>query len=364
MASDDSAAISHMCANLTLADVDAEDVSVHLPNVQINTCEGEPAYYAVGRLVTNRSVKFLFFQDTMASVWQPAMGVTMRQLQPQRFLIRFYHETDLNRALADGPWTYEQNLLIMQKLCPEDDPETMPLNFAEFWIQIHSLPIGLRSAVVVSAIGGFLGSLVQTDEKNFDGSMRMYYRVRVSIDITKPLKKQMKLKKDNGTWVFVDFKYERLPTFCFICGVIGHGDRVCPKIAQGFDVKSEKPYGVWWLRAGSRRGVPTAGQKWVAPELDSARKDWRAPGMDDIEKPVANTSSRPNMDVNVSRELSVANMVSSDDLPDVVVADFKRKRGDVASTSETLNETAMECDMIGSKNGQKAGLASQARQEL
>nr|GMC66952.1 uncharacterized protein LOC109171582 [Ipomoea batatas] len=51
-------------------------------------------------------------------------------------------------------------------------------------------------------------------------------------------------------------------------------------------------------------------------ELDSVRKDWRAPGMDDIEKP--------------------------DDLPDVVVADFKRKRSDVGSTSETLNETAME----------------------
>ncbi|XP_031092241.1 uncharacterized protein At4g02000-like [Ipomoea triloba] len=249
MASINHVDISNMCANLTLADVDEEDVSMQLPNVQINDVSEEVSYYAVGRVVTNKPIKFLFFQDTMAMVWQPAMGVTMRQLQPQRFLICFYHETDLARILGDGPWSYEQNLLILHKLQPGDDPETIPINHTEFWIQIHSLPFGLISAMVVSAIGGYLGTLIQTDERNFDGSMRTYYRVRVAIDVTKPLKKQMKLKKDNGTWAVVDFRYERLPTFCFICGIIGHGDRVCPKIVQGIDVKAEKPFGIW-LRAG------------------------------------------------------------------------------------------------------------------
>ncbi|XP_031092172.1 uncharacterized protein LOC115996873 [Ipomoea triloba] len=250
--------ISSMCANLTLADVDDEDISMQVPNVLPDSAEPEDGLYAVCRVVTEKHVKYSFFLDTMAGVWRPAMGVNMRQLQPHRFLVRFYHEADITRVLSEGPWTFEQCLLIMQRVVPGDDPERMVLQHSEFWIQIHSLPAGFRSEAVVSAIGSFLGTLVCTDERNFDGAMRVFYRVRVAIDITKPLKKQMKLKRENGTWAFIDFRYERLPTFCFLCGVIGHGDRFCSKILHGVDLKAEKPYGAW-LRAGTRRNAPTTG---------------------------------------------------------------------------------------------------------
>lgn len=52
----------------------------------------------------------------------------------------------------------------------------------------------------------------------------------------------MKLKKDNGEWVKVDFRYERLPTFCFICGMLGHGEKFCHKRVQDWDAKAKKPY--------------------------------------------------------------------------------------------------------------------------
>ncbi|XP_019190338.1 PREDICTED: uncharacterized protein LOC109184755 [Ipomoea nil] len=270
MESDNHNDLTSLCANLTLADVDDEGIAIRLPNVPIAEPERESEFFAVGRLVMTKLVKFGFFQDTMAAIWQPAMGVTMQQIQSQRYLIRFYHEADLVRILSDGPWSFEQSLLIMRRVMPGEDPEVVPLDLADFWVQIHSLPTGLRSAVVVSAIGSFLGTLVMVDERNFDGTMRTYYRVRVTIDATKPLKKQMKLKKDNGVWVLVDFRYERLPTFCFVCGIIGHGDRVCPKIVQGVDLANGKPYGAW-LRAGARRTVPSVGQRWVGPEVDAER---------------------------------------------------------------------------------------------
>nr|GMD42551.1 uncharacterized protein LOC109174453 [Ipomoea batatas] len=109
--------------------------------------------------------------------------------------------------------------------------------------------------------------------------MCIFYRVRVAIDIDKPLKKHMKLKKDNGSWAFIDFRYERLPTFCFRCGLIGHGDHFCPKIAQGYDPKAEKPYGAW-MRLGTRRTMPTSGQRWVALESNADRLNWRSPAME------------------------------------------------------------------------------------
>lgn len=250
----------------------------------------------------------------------------------------------------------------MEKLKPGDDPETMPLSHAEFWIQIHSLPIGLRSAVVVSAIGSFLGNLIETDDRNFDGSMRTYYRVRVNIDVTKPFKKQMKLKKDNGTWALIDFRYERLPTFCFLCGIIGHGDRFCPKIVQGVDVQTEKPFGAW-LRASSRRNAPTAGQRWVAPELDSERKDWRAPGLGPTGMMNTENNGTP-VNPNTDGQLALINNNANVQGPDVTIIEQKRKRVDDDSTKLDHNQTPMECETSMSKNELRAGLAMQARREL
>ncbi|XP_019159927.1 PREDICTED: uncharacterized protein LOC109156530 [Ipomoea nil] len=166
---------STICANLTLADVDDDDNSMQFQNVNASDAVVDTSYYAIGRLVTGKS------------------------------------------------------LLVLRRLQSDEDPETVELFHCDFWIQIHNLPVGFRLDSVVSTICSFLGMLVESDDRNFDGCLRTFYRVWVTVDISKPLKKQMKLKKNDGAWAFVNFRYERLPTFCFLCGIIGHGDKLCPK---------------------------------------------------------------------------------------------------------------------------------------
>lgn len=95
----------------------------------------------------------------------------MRKLSSKSYLICFYHEGDLNRVLNNRLWTYEQCLLVLQKLLPNEDPKIVLLDDAEFLIQFHNLPLGFRSEVVIKAIGSFLGLRIKSDERNFDGSM-------------------------------------------------------------------------------------------------------------------------------------------------------------------------------------------------
>ena len=54
-------------------------------------------------------------------------------------------------------------------------------------------------------------------------------RVRVSIDVKKPLRQHMIIKKQGGGWVDLDFKYERLGQLCFLCGLLGHSEQFCSK---------------------------------------------------------------------------------------------------------------------------------------
>lgn len=46
--------------------------------------------------------------------------------------------------------------------------------------------------------------------------------IRVSVAITKPLKKLIVLKQEGEEDIPMPVVYERLPDFCFCCGCIGH----------------------------------------------------------------------------------------------------------------------------------------------
>lgn len=56
------------------------------------------------------------------------------------------------------------------------------------------------------------------------GKEGRHMKLLVEIDITKPLQRDTKLKyRQNEIWV--DFKYEQLPGFCFYCGCSGHSKK-------------------------------------------------------------------------------------------------------------------------------------------
>ena len=72
----------------------------------------------------------------------------------------------------------------------------------------------------------------------------------MQLDITKPLCRGRKVRLGEHGMKWVEFKYERLPIFCYLCGMIDHDERDC---LQGFRSKEtprpeEKQIGPW-LRA-------------------------------------------------------------------------------------------------------------------
>lgn len=72
----------------------------------------------------------------------------------------------------------------------------------------------------------------------------------------------MKIRKQGDVIHWANFKYERLPTFCFFCGIIGHSDRFCEIFFDFPDKNIEKLFRSW-LRASSRRNNYTGGEKWL-----------------------------------------------------------------------------------------------------
>lgn len=52
--------------------------------------------------------------------------------------------------------------------------------------------------------------------------------MRVRLDVTKRLVRGKKITVERGECKWVHFKYERLPNFCYRCGLLSHALKDCP----------------------------------------------------------------------------------------------------------------------------------------
>jgi len=110
----------------------------------------------------------------------------------------------------------------------------------------------LRSEGIAKKLGNSLGGYEEMDMKEVN-RMGKFLRLRTSINLSKPLKWGSKLHFQ-GKDIWVDYKYERLPNFCFACGRIGHQMRDCEEVddldGDGFIDLEEKDQAFGpWLRA-------------------------------------------------------------------------------------------------------------------
>ncbi|CAL2258644.1 unnamed protein product [Prunus armeniaca] len=75
-----------------------------------------------------------------------------------------------------------------------------------------------------------------------------FLKIRVSVDVSTPLRRGKKMMLPSGNTMFVEFRYERLSEFCFCCGRVGHVFKECSFVDPAAKHASDKPYGIW-LRA-------------------------------------------------------------------------------------------------------------------
>lgn len=116
---------------------------------------------------------------------------------------------------------------------------------------MYDLPLSARTETRVKQIARSCGQFIEIDRQTLEGLGRSV-RIKVRVSIAKPLKKGVKVEQRNNLPVWIPFKYERLPTFCYVCGMLGHMKKECD-LAEDFEgirtmAEEKLPYGEW-LRA-------------------------------------------------------------------------------------------------------------------
>ena len=77
-------------------------------------------------------------------------------------------------------------------------------------------------------IGSKIGNVLEVDKRAIQADQAKFLRIRVEMQLDKPLwRGRGYVKNDEGGRIWVDFRYERLPIFCYICGILGHDEKHC-----------------------------------------------------------------------------------------------------------------------------------------
>lgn len=213
--------------NLSLSD-EEEELEILIENIPNNTADTSASL--VGKFLTDKPIRGHMMTAKMAEFWHPGRGVNIKEIEPNLFTFKFFHFRDMQTILKKGPWYFDNNLLILNTLPDNTPAQSVPLLSVSFWVRIHDVPVGFMTERVGKDLGNFIGEFLEYDVKNSANHLRSYMRIRVLLDVSKPLKRQKKIKRPGGDSQIVKFKYERLGNFCYYCGALGHIEDYCDKL--------------------------------------------------------------------------------------------------------------------------------------
>ena len=121
-----------------------------------------------------------------------------------------------------------------------------------FWFQFHGLPPTFLHKDSARNIGNLVGVVEEISINNKTVVAQHFLRVRIDIPVANPIPAGFFQNRGNGKEVWIQFKIERLPDFCYTCGLLNHVTGRCTfstpaMITTGAGLQA-KLYGPW-LRA-------------------------------------------------------------------------------------------------------------------
>ncbi|KAL5563560.1 hypothetical protein UlMin_033307 [Ulmus minor] len=207
-----------LCSVLALED-DAEEVVISNLQSDLRTAgEKKLTCSLVACILTTKVITRESFSLFVQNVWRTRAIVGVESLEENKFILRFASEVDRRRIISNGPWSIENYLIALEIPQGLGDYTKMKFNRVSFCVQLHNVPI----FGMTREMGAVLGSMLGEFEEVLDiqsGALRL----RVIIDVSKPLKRFLKLRLDADKEASIILvRYERLPDLCYACGILGH----------------------------------------------------------------------------------------------------------------------------------------------
>lgn len=174
----------------------------------------------------------LHIQTIMAALrpaWGNPKGMNPRSVGNNIFIVEFATKADKDRVEAGAPWSVGKHAVLINNFDAKQKPSEVCFDKLTLWARIKNPRFELMNKLWGETLGAKLGKVEKVEVDSQGRAWGDYLRIRVTVDITKPLLRWVtaysKKHKQLETYKVV---YERLPHYCFSCGLLGHSSMECP----------------------------------------------------------------------------------------------------------------------------------------
>ena len=182
----------------------------------------------IGKVVSSKSFSSVVIRDIIARAWNTTQKVVVSKMDLNIFIFSFENLADLENVFRRCPWTFRGAHLVLKRWALDLLWQEMDFSRSTFWVQIHGL-LGLwQKPVCLYNIGKEIGQVVM-EESVLESiqTWKKFNRIRIDVDILKPLIPGLFLPKPGRDDLWIGIKFEKLPEFCYKCGIIGHLAKDC-----------------------------------------------------------------------------------------------------------------------------------------
>ena len=89
------------------------------------------------------------------------------------------------KALEDGPWMFDKDLVVVEEYVPSKRPEDYEFKEIPVWIRVYGLPLGDMDEDTGVSFWNMVGEFVESDTGAYGAAIGKYLRVKVRIQIAK-----------------------------------------------------------------------------------------------------------------------------------------------------------------------------------
>lgn len=193
----------------------------------------------LGKIWGEKEANYTGIKNTFRLLWCPKGDLKVVELGRNSYQFIFSLQEERDRALLRRPWTFDNQLLVLHpwkagRLMTDDCFCRFPL-----WVQIRGIPIHWVSKEVGWKIGKLFPHCLNVILPENGSREGRILKILVELDLTSPLMRGTTIKLgDEGVWI--DFKFEQLPAFCFLLWSNWSSGKILYRENGGFSVRQHK----------------------------------------------------------------------------------------------------------------------------
>lgn len=171
-------------------------------------------------------------QHIIDANWILLGDVTVRSKHHNFFLLEFSEVEDMEFMLANGPWSVQNCLLILEKWCPNMTINNLKVEGLDLWFKFSGVPFDLICPELAWKLAELIGDPLMIDIWDSHGVSMEGVRVKVRVNPARPMSMGAFITLPNGIVKWVSCTPERVFRICEHCGYIGHLSSECYRSMQ------------------------------------------------------------------------------------------------------------------------------------